>query len=71
MLLERLSQNMPDLSGKRLVFFFQGSGPTPESVAQMEYMMRRFAEVMGMRLVGIASDAASIRQGNALLRSAT
>lgn len=70
-LLERLSQDVPDLSGKRLVFFFQGSGPTPESVAQMEYMMRRFAEVMGMRLVGIASDAASIRQVNALLRSAT
>jgi len=70
-LLERLSQGSSDLADKRLVFFFQGSGPTPESVAQMEYMMRRFAEVMGMRLVSIASDAVSVGQVNALLRGAS
>ena len=61
---------MPDLSGKRLVFFFQGSGPTPESVAQMEYMMGRFAEVMGMPS-SIEALTVPIRQVNALLRSAT
>jgi len=68
-LLERLSQGSSVLAGKRLVFCYQGSGPTPESVAQMEYMMGRFAEVMGMQLVGIASDAASVRRVNARLRS--
>ena len=68
-LLERLSQGSSVLAGKRLVFCYQGSGPTPESVAQMEYLMGRFAEVMGMQLVGIAADAASVRRVNARLRS--
>ncbi|MEY8435269.1 flavodoxin family protein [Streptococcus hyointestinalis] len=66
-LIDRLSEHEADLSGKNLVFFYQGASPSEEAKTQMTYMMTRFADVMQMNLVTIATSG-QVTTANNLLK---
>ena len=49
-------QNDNALQGKKLYFFLQGSAPTEDDIAQVEFIMSRVASQTGMDLIGSASN---------------
>lgn len=49
------------LSGRKLLFCFQGAAPEKWMLEAGEYMMRRFAGIYGMEYVGMATDTAQAR----------
>lgn len=50
------------LKGKTLIFIAQGFDPTPVSIEQMDYMIKRFANKYDLKLVGIAHSLSDIEQ---------
>ena len=53
---------MGGFSGKRLAVLFQGSAPTRDMLARVEYTMSRFAGYYGMEYLGLAGNAAEARK---------
>jgi len=53
---------MGGFSGKRLAVLFQGSAPTRDMFARVEYTMSRFAGYYGMEYLGLAGNAAEARK---------
>ena len=53
---------MGGFSGKRLAVLFQGSAPTRDMFARVEYTMSRFAGYYGMEYLGLAGNVAEARK---------
>ncbi len=53
---------MGGFSSKRLAVLFQGSAPTRDMFARVEYTMSRFAGYYGMEYLGLAGNAAEARK---------
>lgn len=53
---------MGGFSGKRLAVLFQGSAPTRDMFARVEYTMSRFAGYYGMEYLGLAGNASEARK---------
>lgn len=51
-----------ELSGKKLVFLFQGAAPEKWMLEAGEYTMKRFAGLYGMEYVGMATSKAEAKQ---------
>lgn len=68
-LIDRMSEESTDLSGKRMVFFYQGSAPSHEARTQIEYMVTQFAGVMNVELIGIISTPNALSKMNERLKS--
>ena len=49
------------LSGRKLLFCFQGAAPEKWMLEASEYTMRRFAGLYGMEYVGMATNTAQAR----------
>lgn len=45
-----------ELSGREFVFLFQGAAPEKWMLEKAEYTMSRFAQMYGMKYVGMATD---------------
>ncbi len=59
-LLDRFYGAVPErgLSGKKLLFVFQGAAPQKWMMEAGEYTMKRFAALYGLDYLGMATDAA-------------
>ena len=49
-----------ELAGKRLVFLFKGSAPTPDILKMANYTMSRYAGLYGLDYLGMGTDEESV-----------
>lgn len=51
-----------ELAGKKLVFLFQGSAPTPDILKMADYSMSRYTGLYGMDYLGMATNTIEARE---------